>query len=114
MRAINTFFCNRNFSDVRLVGAPPTSIGKFGSDTDNWVWPRHTGIFHYSIYADKNNRPAKYSKDNVPYTPKHFLPISLTVLPKMISRLFWLSRKNNEYLPSVAIANCKRTQSCKD
>jgi hypothetical protein len=45
MRAINTFFCNRNFSDVRLVGAPPTSIGKFGSDTDNWVWPRHTGDF---------------------------------------------------------------------
>lgn len=66
------------YKDVRLVGAPPSSIGKFGSDTDNWVFPRHTGDFAiFRIYADKNNKPAEYSKDNVPYKPKHFLPISI-------------------------------------
>lgn len=71
-------FVTERFDDVRLVGAPPSSIGKFGSDTDNWVFPRHTGDFAlFRIYADKNNRPAKYSKDNVPYKPKHFLPVSL-------------------------------------
>ncbi len=66
------------FYDVRLVGAPPSSIGKFGGDTDNWMWPRHTGDFAlFRVYADKDNKPAKYSKDNVPYKPKHSLPISL-------------------------------------
>ena len=65
-------FVIENYKDVRLVGAPPSSIGKFGSDTDNWVWPRHTGDFSlFRIYADKNNRPAEYSKDNVPYQPKY-------------------------------------------
>ncbi|HEX8577879.1 MAG TPA: S46 family peptidase, partial [Flavobacterium sp.] len=71
-------FVTETFKDIRLVGTPPSSIGKFGSDTDNWVWPRHTGDFSlFRIYADKNNRPAEYSKDNVPYVPKHFFPISL-------------------------------------
>lgn len=66
------------YEDVRLVGAPPSSIGKFGSDTDNWMWPRHTGDFSvFRVYADRNGKPAKYSKDNVPLKPKHFLPISL-------------------------------------
>lgn len=66
------------FNDVRLVGAPPAFIGKFGGDTDNWVWPRHTGDFAvFRIYADKNNKPADYSKDNVPYKPLHSLPINL-------------------------------------
>lgn len=65
------------FQDVRLVGTPPNSIGKFGGDTDNWVWPRHTGDFSvFRIYAGKDNKPATYSKDNVPYSPVHFLPIS--------------------------------------
>lgn len=65
------------FTDVRLVGAPPSSIGKFGGDTDNWVWPRHTGDFSvFRIYAGKDNKPAKYAEDNVPYQPIHFLPIS--------------------------------------
>ena len=65
------------FRDVRLVGTPPNSIGKFGGDTDNWVWPRHTGDFSvFRIYAGKDNKPAEYSKDNVPYVPLHFLPIS--------------------------------------
>ncbi|TNE55367.1 MAG: S46 family peptidase [Bacteroidetes bacterium] len=65
------------FSDVRLVGTPPNSIGKFGGDTDNWVWPRHTGDFSvFRIYAGTDNKPAEYSENNVPYTPLHFLPIS--------------------------------------
>lgn len=65
------------FLDVRLVGTPPNSIGKFGGDTDNWVWPRHTGDFSvFRIYAGKDNKPAAYSKDNVPYTPLHHLPIA--------------------------------------
>jgi hypothetical protein len=65
------------FLDVRLVGTPPNSIGKFGGDTDNWVWPRHTGDFSvFRIYAGKDNKPAEYSADNVPYTPLHHLPIA--------------------------------------
>ncbi len=66
------------FNDIRLVGAPPSAIGKFGGDTDNWMWPRHTGDFGmFRVYADKDNKPAEYSADNVPYKPKHHLPISL-------------------------------------
>ena len=66
------------FNDVRLVGNPPNAIGKFGGDTDNWVWPRHTGDFSvFRVYAGKDNKPADYSVDNVPYTPLHYLPISL-------------------------------------
>lgn len=69
---------SRTFKDIRFVGAPPSSIGKFGGDTDNWMWPRHTGDFSvFRVYADKNNNPATYSKDNVPYTPKRSLIISL-------------------------------------
>jgi hypothetical protein len=65
------------FKDVRLVGTPPNSIGKFGGDTDNWVWPRHTGDFSvFRIYVGTDNRPAPYSEKNVPYKPLHFLPIS--------------------------------------
>ena len=66
------------YKDVRLVGAPPSAIGKFGGDTDNWMWPRHTGDFSvFRIYADKNNQPAGYSPENVPYKPKKYLPISI-------------------------------------
>jgi hypothetical protein len=99
-------FVTETFKDVRLVGVPPTSIGKFGSDTDNWVWPRHTGDFSlFRIYADKNNRPANYSKDNVPYTPKHFLPVSLDgVKEDDFTLVFGYPGKTNEYLPAVAIA----------
>lgn len=65
------------FQDIRFVGTPPNSIGKFGGDTDNWVWPRHTGDFSvFRIYVGKDNKPAAYSKDNVPYTPIKYLPIS--------------------------------------
>jgi hypothetical protein len=66
------------FKDVRLVGTPPNSIGKFGGDTDNWVWPRHTGDFSvFRIYAGPDNKPAAYSDKNIPYKPIHFLPVSL-------------------------------------
>ena len=71
-------FVYRQYDDVRLVGGPPSSIGKFGGDTDNWVWPRHTGDFSmFRIYADKNNKPAAYSADNVPYKPVKHLKVSL-------------------------------------
>ena len=70
-------FVYRVYTDVRLVAAPPSSIGKFGGDTDNWMWPRHTADFSvFRIYADKDNNPAPYSKDNVPYRPKRYFPIS--------------------------------------
>ena len=66
------------FNDVRLVGAPPSSIGKFGGDTDNWMWPRHTGDFTmFRVYADKENKPSSYSQDNKPLKPKHSLPVSI-------------------------------------
>lgn len=68
----------KTYNDIRFVGAPPSSIGKFGADTDNWMWPRHTGDFSmFRIYADKDNNPAEYAKDNVPFQPKKFLTISL-------------------------------------
>lgn len=71
-------FVYETFRDIRLVGAPPQSMGKFGGDTDNWMWPRHTCDFSmFRIYCGKDGKPAAYSKDNVPYVPKHHLPISL-------------------------------------
>ena len=71
-------YVNEVFTDVRLVGAPPSNIGKFGGDTDNWMWPRHTGDFSmFRVYVDGNNKPAAYSKDNVPYRPLKHLEISL-------------------------------------
>ncbi len=98
-------FVFERFEDIRLVGAPPTSIGKFGSDTDNWVFPRHTGDFSiFRIYADANNHPTKYSKDNKPYKPKHFLPISLDGIEEGdFSMVFGFPGTTNEYLPAVAI-----------
>ncbi|WP_409258624.1 S46 family peptidase [Riemerella anatipestifer] len=93
------------FKDVRLVGAPPSSIGKFGSDTDNWVWPRHTGDFSmFRVYADKNNKPAEYSKDNIPYKPKHFLPISIKDKKENdFTFVFGFPGRTQEYLPSIAV-----------
>jgi len=75
----NTFylFVNENYKDVRLVGVPPSSIGKFGGDTDNWMWPRHTGDFcMFRVYAGSDGKPAEYSPNNVPLKPRHYLPIS--------------------------------------
>ncbi len=93
------------FKDVRLVGAPPSSIGKFGSDTDNWTWPRHTGDFAmFRVYADKNNMPAEYSKDNVPYKPKHFLPISIKDKKENdFTFVFGFPGRTTEYLPAIAV-----------
>jgi hypothetical protein len=71
-------FIYQRFKDVRLVGTPPESVGKFGGDTDNWEWPRHTGDFAiFRVYASPDGKPADYSTANVPYKPKWFLPISL-------------------------------------
>ena len=98
-------FITETYKDIRLVGAPPQSIGKFGSDTDNWVWPRHTGDFSlFRIYADKNNKPAEYSKDNVPYTPKHYLPISIR--DKKLNDftfVYGFPGRTQEYLPAIAV-----------
>ncbi len=98
-------FITENFKDIRLVGAPPSSIGKFGSDTDNWVWPRHTGDFSlFRVYADKNNRPAEYSKDNVPYTPKHFFPVSAKGIKENdFTMVLGYPGRTTEYLPSYAV-----------
>ncbi len=104
-------FITETFRDVRLVGAPPSSIGKFGSDTDNWVWPRHTGDFSlFRIYADKNNKPAAYSKDNVPYKPKHFFPISLKGLKENdFTMVMGYPGRTQEYLPAVAVEQIVNT-----
>ena len=98
-------FVTERYNDIRLVGAPPASIGKFGSDTDNWVFPRHTGDFSlFRIYSDANNRPAEYSKDNVPFTPKHYLPVSLDGVEEGdFTMVFGFPGRTNEYLPAVAI-----------
>ncbi len=98
-------FVTMTYRDVRLVGAPPEMIGKFGSDTDNWVWPRHTGDFaFFRIYADENNMPADYSPDNKPYQPKHYLPISLDgVAEDDFTLVFGFPGRTNEYLPSYAV-----------
>ncbi|RPD41570.1 S46 family peptidase [Chitinophaga barathri] len=98
-------FVTETYKDVRLVGAPPSSIGKFGADTDNWVWPRHTGDFSiFRVYAGKDNRPAEYSADNVPLQPKHFLPISLDGIDANdFTMVFGFPGRTNEYLPSEAV-----------
>ena len=76
-------FVYQRYNDVRLVGTPPESFGKFGGDTDNWEWPRHTADFSvFRVYASKEGKPAKYSTDNVPLKPKHFLPVSLKGVKK--------------------------------
>ncbi len=104
-------FVVETFKDVRLVGAPPSSIGKFGSDTDNWVWPRHTGDFAlFRVYAGKDNRPADYSTENVPYKPKHFLPISLDgVAEGDFTMVFGFPGTTDEYLPAIAIDQIANT-----
>jgi hypothetical protein len=93
------------YEDVRLVGAPPSSIGKFGADTDNWMWPRHSGDFSlFRIYAGTDNKPAKYSENNVPYTPKHYLPVSAQGVEEGdFTMVFGFPGRTNEYLPSVAV-----------
>jgi hypothetical protein len=98
-------FVNETFRDIRLVGAPPSSIGKFGGETDNWIWPRHTGDFSlFRIYADRNNKPADYSKDNVPYKPAYFFPISLKGAKEGdFTMVFGYPGSTSEYVPSYYI-----------
>ena len=96
---------NEVFKDVRMVGAPPSNIGKFGGDTDNWVWPRHTGDFSiFRIYVNKDGKPAEYSEDNVPYKPDYHFTISLKGVEKDdFTFVFGYPARTNEYLPSVAV-----------
>jgi hypothetical protein len=76
-------FVTETFKDIRLVGAPPQALGKFGGDTDNWMWPRHTNDFAmFRIYCDPDGKPADYSEENIPYQPKHFLPVSIKGIEK--------------------------------
>ncbi|HUN01615.1 MAG TPA: S46 family peptidase [Niabella sp.] len=98
-------FITETYKDVRLVGAPPSSIGNFGKDTDNWTWPRHTGDFSmFRIYADKNNKPAGYSPDNVPYKPKKSLTISLKGTKENdFTMIFGFPGRTQEYLPAIAV-----------
>ncbi|MDX5483164.1 MAG: S46 family peptidase [Hymenobacteraceae bacterium] len=98
-------YITETFKDVRLVGAPPSSIGKFGGDTDNWMWPRHTGDFSlFRVYAGPNNEPAEYSPNNKPYKPKHHLPISLNGAKEGdVTMVFGFPGRTNEYLTSQAV-----------
>ena len=98
-------FVSETFTDVRLVGAPPSNIGKFGGDTDNWMWPRHTGDFSmFRIYANKENKPAEYSKDNVPYQPAKHLTVSLKgVKEGDFTFVYGFPGTTQEYLPSYAV-----------
>ncbi len=103
----NKYFCfiTETYKDVRLVGAPPSSIGNFGKDTDNWMWPRHTGDFSmFRIYAGKDNKPASYSADNVPYKPKRSLNISLDgVKENDFTMIFGFPGRTTQYLHSAAV-----------
>lgn len=98
-------FVTETFKDVRLVGAPPMHIGNFGKDSDNWTWPRHTGDFSmFRIYAGKDNKPADYSPDNIPFQPRHFFPISLKgVKENDFTMVYGFPARTNEYLHSEAV-----------
>ena len=102
-------FYYQDYYDVRLVGTPPSSIGKFGGDLDNWTWPRHTGDFAvYRVYADAENKPAEFSEDNVPYKPNHFFPISLKgVAENDFTMIFGYPGSTKQYVPSYHISMLK-------
>jgi hypothetical protein len=98
-------FVTETFKDIRLVGTPPESIGKFGGETDNWVWPRHNADFSmFRIYAGKENKPADFSADNVPYTPAYSFPISLKGVEKGdFTMVYGFPGRTQEYLTSYAV-----------
>lgn len=100
-------FVTETFKDIRLVGTPPQSIGKFGGEEDNWMWPRHTGDFSmFRIYCSPDGKPADYSKDNVPYHPKHHLPISLKgVQMNDYAMILGYPGRTNRYLTSFGLKN---------
>ncbi len=99
-------FVYEQFDDVRLVGAPPSSIGKFGGDTDNWIWPRHTGDFSlFRVYADKDNKPAEYAPSNVPYRPrKHFTISTGGVKEGDFTMIYGFPGNTQEYILSDAVS----------
>jgi hypothetical protein len=99
------YFVYEDYKDVRLVGTPTESIGKFGGDTDNWEWPRHTGDFAlFRVYADKNNNPAEYSADNVPYRPKHSLPVNIAgVKEGDFAMILGYPGRTNRWMPAQGI-----------
>ncbi len=96
---------SETFKDVRLVGAPPSAIGKFGGDTDNWMWPRHTGDFSlFRVYMAEDGTPAEYSKENVPYRPKHHLPIQLNGVENGdYTMIFGYPGRTDRYLTSYGV-----------
>jgi len=98
-------FVNETYRDVRLVGAPPSAIGKFGGETDNWIWPRHTGDFSlFRIYTGKDNKPSDFSQENVPYKPLYHFPISLKgVKEGDFTMVFGYPGTTSEYVPSYHI-----------
>ncbi len=98
-------FVTETYKDVRLVGAPPSAIGNFGKDTDNWMWPRHTGDFSmFRIYAGSDNRPAEFSENNVPYKPKKALSISLDGMKEGdFTLVFGFPGRTTQYLHSAAV-----------
>ncbi len=98
-------FITQKFTDVRMVGFPPNSIGKFGGDTDNWAWPRHTGDFSlFRIYANKDNKPAAYAKDNIPYTPKKSFKINITGVNKNdFTMVYGFPGRTMQYLTSGGV-----------
>ena len=99
------YFVYQDYKDVRLVGVPPESLGKFGGDTDNWEWPRHTADFSmFRVYADKDGNPAEYSKDNVPLSPKHYLPVNLKgVKENDFAMILGYPGRTNRWMPAGGI-----------
>jgi len=99
------YFVYQDYTDVRLVGTPPESVGKFGGDTDNWEWPRQTGDFSmFRVYADKDGNPATYSKENVPLKPKHYLPVSIKgVKENDFAMILGYPGRTNRWMPAGGI-----------
>ncbi|UMY65756.1 MULTISPECIES: S46 family peptidase [unclassified Flavobacterium] len=99
------YFVYQDYKDVRLVGTPPESVGKYGGDTDNWEWPRHTGDFSmFRIYADKDGNPADYSPNNVPLHPKHYLPVNLNgVKEGDFAMILGYPGRTNRWMPAGGI-----------
>ena len=99
------YFVYQDFTDVRLVGTPPNSIGKFGGDTDNWEWPRHTGDFSiFRVYTDKDGNPAPYSEDNIPMNPKHHLPVNIGgIKAGDFSMILGYPGRTNRWMPAEGV-----------
>jgi hypothetical protein len=99
------YFVYQDYKDVRLVGTPPESLGKFGGDTDNWEWPRHTADFSmFRVYADENGNPAEYSENNVPLQPKHYLPVNIGgVSENDYAMILGYPGRTNRWMPAGGI-----------